>query len=161
MAFLLNNAAIYEVDGFLELTNQDFMTMEAKKADVVVLCPPMDEIQNGVRAIDQMVGKAMSLAPNIILLLPHDSNVEALVSSISKWARKLSWMKEFCSISIEKIYNKQQLKHVLVCGGRLVQREVKLSDELDYIYARLKKYGDVYFKHKKIIKRIREDYGML
>lgn len=43
----------------------------------------------------------------------------------------------------------------------MVQTEIKLSDELDYIYSRLRKYGDKYFKHKKIIKKIREDYGML
>jgi hypothetical protein len=32
---------------------------------------------------------------------------------------------------------------------------------LDYIYGRLKRFGDKFFKHKKIIKKIREDHGML
>lgn len=70
-------------------------------------------------------------------------------------------MKDFCSIKIEKLYSKLQLKYILVCAGKLVQTEVKLNDELDYIYGRLKKFGDKVFKHKKVIKKIREDHGML
>jgi 16S rRNA C967 or C1407 C5-methylase (RsmB/RsmF family) len=46
LSFLLNNATIYEVDSFLELSNMDFLQLEKKKVDVVILQPPMDEIQN-------------------------------------------------------------------------------------------------------------------
>lgn len=42
-----------------------------------------------------------------------------------------------------------------------MQRDVKLNDELDYIYTRLKRKGDSIFRHKKVIKRIREEHGML
>lgn len=53
------------------------------------------------------------------------------------------------------------IKYILVCVGTLVQTEVKLNDELEYLYTRLKKPGEVYFKHKKVMKKLREDYGML
>jgi hypothetical protein len=29
------------------------------------------------------------------------------------------------------------------------------------MYSRLKKPNEVYFKHKKVMKKLREDYGML
>ena len=53
------------------------------------------------------------------------------------------------------------MRFILVLIGTLVQTEVKLNDELEYLYTRLKKNGEVYFKHKKVLKKIREDYGML
>lgn len=70
-------------------------------------------------------------------------------------------MKDFCSIKIEKICCQNKVKFILVLIGTLVQTEVKLNDELEYLYTRLKKNGEVYFKHKKVLKKIREDYGML
>jgi hypothetical protein len=45
--------------------------------------------------------------------------------------------------------------------GGIVQKEVKLNDELEYVYGRLKRKGDATFRHKKVIKKIREDHGML
>lgn len=123
--------------------------------------PPFTELQNTAKDIDDIISKSMSLAPNFILLLPPDFSIQGLASSIYRWARKLNWMHDFCSVKIEKVYIKQQLKHILVCAGKLVQTEVKLNDELDYIYGRLKKFGEKFFKHKKIIKKIREDHGML
>ena len=38
---------------------------------------------------------------------------------------------------------------------------MKLNDELEYVYGRLKRKGDATFRHKKVIKKIREDHGML
>lgn len=45
--------------------------------------------------------------------------------------------------------------------GSIVQKEIKLNDELEFIYGRLKRKGETSFRHKKVIKRIREDHGML
>lgn len=42
LSFLLNNATIYEVDSFLELSNRDFLKLDRKKVDVVVLQPALD-----------------------------------------------------------------------------------------------------------------------
>ena len=47
------------------------------------------------------------------------------------------------------------MRYILVCAGKLVQNEIKLNDELEYIYTKLKKSGDKVFKHKKIVKKIR------
>ena len=80
--------------------------------------------------LDNLIGKAMSLAPNLILLLPPDTSVEALSTLINKWANKYNWMKEFCSVTIEKIYYRTQLKYILVCAGKIVQNNIKLSEEL-------------------------------
>lgn len=38
---------------------------------------------------------------------------------------------------------------------------MKLNDELEYIYSRLKRKGESIFRHKKVIKKIREEQGML
>lgn len=42
----------------------------------------------------------MTLAPNFIMLLPPDINIEALSSSIFKYAKKYNWMQDFCSIKM-------------------------------------------------------------
>ena len=161
LSFLLNNATIYEVDCFLELSNRDFLKIDRKNIDVVVVHPPLQEHQNVIKMLDEIICKSMSLAPNFIMLLPPDINIEALSSSICKYARKFKWMKDFCSIKLEKVYNKHQLKYILVCAGKLVQGQIKLNDQLEYMYGKLKKIGEKFFKHKKIIKKIREDHGML
>ena len=80
---------------------------------------------------------------------------------MTKWAKKLKWMKDFCSIKVEKIYYKQQVKYILLLAGKLVQTEIKLNDELEYVYRKLKRSGEKNFRHKKIVKKIREEYGML
>jgi hypothetical protein len=48
-----------------------------------------------------------------------------------------------------------------LASGKLVQQDVKLNEELEYIYARLKNSEEKIFKHTKIVKKIRENYGML
>jgi len=103
----------------------------------------------------------MGLAPNLIMLLPPETSIEVLSTAMYKWAHKLNWMRDFCSITIEKIYYRTTLKYILVCAGKIVQNEIKLIDELEYVYQKLKKKGDKVFKHKKIVKKIREDHGML
>ncbi len=65
-----------------------------------------------------------------------------------------------CSIKIDKIYFGNEFKYILVSFGSIVQKDIKLNDQLEYIYAKLKKKGES-FKHKKVLKKIREEYGML
>jgi hypothetical protein len=112
-------------------------------------------------SLDKILMKALKMAPNTIILLPPETNIDSLCSCIHKCASETKRMKDFCSIKIEKIYCQMQIKYILVCIGTLVQTEVKLNDELEYIYSQLKKPGEVYFKHKKVLKKLREDYGML
>jgi len=45
--------------------------------------------------------------------------------------------------------------------GRLVQEEIKLNHELDYIYSKLQGGEKTTFRHKKVIKFLREEYGMI
>lgn len=70
-------------------------------------------------------------------------------------------MKGSCSIKVDKIYFQNEFRYILISFGSIVQRDVKLNDELDYIYTRLKRKGDSIFRHKKVIKKIREEHGML
>ena len=74
------------------------------------------------------MSQCMLLAPNFIMLLPPETSIELLSIMVNKWAKKLNWMKDFCSIKIEKIYIKQQVKYLLLCAGKLVQKEIKLND---------------------------------
>lgn len=111
--------------------------------------------------LEEVVEKAMRMAGNVMLLLPPETRIDQVCGVLNKWGGRLGWMREFCSVKVEKIYCKMQVKFILVCAGRLVQTEVKLNDELEYIYTRLKGWNDKYFKYKKIVKRIREDHGML
>jgi hypothetical protein len=97
----------------------------------------------------------------MLILLPPNTSIELICTIVHKWARRLDWMKDFCSIKIEKIYCKQQVKHLLLCAGKLVQPDIKLNDELEYVYSKLRRPGEKVFKHKRIIKKIREDFGML
>ena len=46
-------------------------------------------------------------------------------------------MKNTCSAKIEKIHYKGELKYILVTVGRMVQGDIKLSHELNFIYAKL------------------------
>ena len=64
-------------------------------------------------------------------------------------------MKGSCSITIDKIYFQNNFKYILISLGGIVQKEVKLNDELEYVYGRLKRKGDTTFRHKKVIKKIR------
>ena len=50
---------------------------------------------------------------------------------------------------------------MLLSVGRLVQEEVKLSHELDFIYSHLQEPEKGPFHHKKLVKMIREEYGMI
>lgn len=130
LAFLLNNAKIYEVDNFFELSNRNFFDTQAKGVDVVFLQPPTVEFERQRTMLDNLIGKAMNLAPNIVLLLPPDTSIEILSTLIYKWAHRLRWMKDFCSATIEKIYYRTQLRYILLCAGKIVQNDIKLSDEL-------------------------------
>lgn len=97
------------------------MEIDRKGVDVVVLHPSLDW-SSQQRKIDALLGKAMSLAPNIVMLLPPDASPKLLASFLHKWARKLNWMKDFCSVSLEKVYERNELRWVLLSAGKLVQR---------------------------------------
>lgn len=49
----------------------------------------------------------------------------------------------------------------MIVLGPSVNKEIKLNDQLQFIYSKLKKTGEKAFKHKKLVKKIREQYGML
>jgi hypothetical protein len=42
-----------------------------------------------------------------------------------------------------------------------VQKEVGLSEELEFIYGKLRRKSELVFRHKKLLKKLREDYGMM
>jgi 16S rRNA G966 N2-methylase RsmD len=75
LSFLLNNAKIYEIDSFLELSNQDFLKIERKNIDVVFVYPPSFDWNIQKHNLDAIIGKAMKLAPNILMLLPPETGI--------------------------------------------------------------------------------------
>jgi 16S rRNA G966 N2-methylase RsmD len=100
LSFLFNNAKIYEVDSCIELSTQDFLKIERSNIDIVFVQPPIVNLEMQIWHLDSIIQKAMKLAPNILMLLPADTSINLLCVLIHKWASRLSWMKDFCSIRI-------------------------------------------------------------
>lgn len=96
-----------------------------------------------------------------MLLLPANTSIDALCSCINKSAVELGKMRGSCSIKLEKIFFQGEFKYILVAFGSIVQKEVGLSDELEFIYGKLKRKNELVFRHKKLLKKLREDYGMV
>jgi hypothetical protein len=72
--------------------------------------------------------KALSLAPNFIILLPIATSIDVLCSCINKCATELGKLKDTCSAKLEKVYWQGDLKYLILSVGRMVQTEIKLSD---------------------------------
>lgn len=170
LKFLQNNAKIYEVDRRIELTEGDFLLLPRATADVVFLHPPLSKLLLGYRSLaaadfdphlEKVIQKAMSMSGNLILLLPPEVSLDSLCSCLHRLACELPQHRDCVSLKVEKIYCQMQLKYILVTVGRLVQTDIRLSDELDYVYAQLRRPAERYFRHKRIIKKIREEHGMI
>jgi len=112
------------------------------------MSPPLQEI----------VRKGLSISENMGLLLPANMDVELLARDISCAAEELG-LHSTCSLLIEKIFFQDRLKFLLVMFGSKLSG-VNLGDELDYIYSLLAA-GRGPFGHKRVIKKLREDVGMV
>lgn len=112
-------------------------------------------------SLAQVIMKCLRLASDVVMLLPAETGIEALCSCLNRCATELRKMRSSCSVHFDKIYFQGELKYLLLTLGPQVQTEIRLNEELDYIYARLKRKSDASFRHRKVIKRIREDHGML
>lgn len=53
------------------------------------------------------------------------------------------------------------MKYIAVYLGSIIENEMSLNDELCYIYKYLKEGGKKIFTHKKVIRYLREKYGMM
>ena len=63
---------------------------------------------------------------------------------------------------IEKLFYNDTLKFLLVMfGDSSVISDIKLGEELCFIYDLFREDDQTYFKHKKLIRKIREEYGMV
>lgn len=65
----------------------------------------------------------------------------------------------FCSMQVEKIYFHGGFKFIAVYVGSRVS-QVNLGEELEFVYWLLAE-GEKNFRHKRVVKKIREDHGML
>ncbi len=111
--------------------------------------------------LNKVLMKCLRVAGDVVLLLPPQTSIEALCSCLNKCAVEGKKMRGSCSIAIDKLYFQGEFKYLLITLGPTVQHAVKLNDELDFIYSALKRKTDPTFRHKKVIKRLREDHGML
>ena len=93
------------------------------------------------------------------MLLPANIDIQSLAECIS--AHSMKTTSNTCSLKIEKIFFMAQLKYVAVYLGTQVQQDLKLNDELRYIYNLIRGPEKKPFTHRKIVKKIREDYGMV
>lgn len=168
---LMNNAKVYEVDKCIEISENDFLKVQRNGIEVVFAQPPLGDLETDSMSclsivdfqptLDKIISKSLSLANNFMLLLPAAISVDVLCSCINKCATEHEKMKDTCSATIEKIYWQGKLKYILLSVGRLVQEEIKLSHELNFIYERLLEPEKGTFRHKKIVKILREDNGMM
>lgn len=93
---LLKNAKVYEVDGSIELNEQDFLKIEKKDVDVVYVQPPVNKLQLAQHhtlsivdfepTLDHIIIKALKLAQNFMMLLPPETNIELICSCLNKCA---------------------------------------------------------------------------
>jgi hypothetical protein len=54
-----------------------------------------------------------------------------------------------------------ELKYLAVYIGSIIQSEITLNEELRFIYNYLREGEKKLFVHKKVIKELRETYGMI
>ena len=102
--------------------------------------------------------KALSIAPNFVLLLRPHFDVNRLVEVLSRLLADNKYSS--CSVELEKIYFMEKLQYIAVYYGPLVNRQLKLSDELEEVY-RVLNDGHSTFHHVRVVKEIREQYGMV
>ncbi len=68
------------------------------------------------------------------MLLPANTNVEKLSATVARAFRENNQLSQTCAIKIQKIFFQNRLKFIGVYFGPLVQTEIKLNEELDFIY---------------------------
>lgn len=138
LKFLINNAKIYEMDRLIEIFEANFLNYSEKRTfDVVFLNPVRPDHVNEFRSmglqefqpsLDKLIYKSLKLSNNMILLLPPNISLESLCSCINKCCTEMKKTKETCSIKIEKIIFRGELKYILLLFGPFVQNEIKLND---------------------------------
>lgn len=111
--------------------------------------------------LNQIFAKAIQLSKNIVILLPPNINVKKLAELIAREYIDSKTPSSTCSIKIEKIFFMSQLRYLTVYLGFIIEKEINLNDELCYVYDYLKEGSKKIFNHKKIIRELREKYGMI
>jgi len=163
------NESVYGVENITNL-NYDFLEMPEIKADVVFLAPQcvrefeemeVDPAEHYSPPLSAIVEKALTITNNIVLLMPATTNVERLAALMAETLEKSPRGNGSCSLEIQKLYYMSSLKYLLVLYGPLVNKEITLSDELNFIYKMIRSSGQGNFDHKKLIKEIRERHGMV
>ena len=64
-------------------------------------------------------------------------------------------------MEIEKVFFNRKLKYILVYYGPLVNREIKIKDELNFVYKLLNDGKNTRFAYKNTIKHMRSRHGMM
>ena len=88
--------------------------------------------------LDRVIGKAIRLSRNIVMLLPANTNISKVAESIANVYMKSHINAPSCSMKVEKIFFLSQLKYLAVSLGTQVQHDITLNDELFYVYNILK-----------------------
>jgi hypothetical protein len=110
-------------------------------------------------SLSLIINKAVALSDNIALLLPANTDIEALAGAFCEAIQSANLILNSCSFLVEKIYFRGSFKFVGVWFGARISG-VNLGDELEYIY-RLLGDGQGYFRHRRVVKKIREACGMV
>lgn len=132
---LENNARLYAADNIIKL-NEEFLQLKNIKSDVVFIWPEWkDEPSEASEAevifreeVRPLMEKALSIAENFVMLLRPSADFPRLAEVLS--GMLASNKHSACSAELEKIYFMDKLQYVAVYYGSLVNRQLKLSDEL-------------------------------
>lgn len=153
------NTRLYAADNIIKL-NEEFLQLKNIKSDVVFIWPEWSEehfelsenegyLPQETRAL---LEKALGIAPNLVLLMLPNTDINRLAETLSS---VLSTNKNSsCSVQLEKIYYMQKLQYIACYYGPLVNRQLKLSDELEEVYKVLNE-GQGSFHHVRVVKEIR------
>jgi hypothetical protein len=95
------------------------------------------------------------------MLLPINISEGQLASLFATALQKSYPKNNSCCLSIEKIYFINTLKYIIVYYGPLVSHQVKLTDELNFIYGLLRNGDESLMDYRKLVKELREKYGMV
>lgn len=108
-----------------------------------------------------VIKKALTICPNLVLILPANINIDELASVIVKHTDELQIVTESCCLKIEKIYYASQFKHLVVYFGNHISKSIAINDELLWIYNYLNLDVVRWKADRKFVKKLRETYGMV
>jgi hypothetical protein len=95
------------------------------------------------------------------MIVPGNLDIEELAAIFAKEIMAKKIVVETCYLRVEKLFFASQMKYLAVYFGAKVNTDVTINEELSFIYNLLNNGNKKPFPHKKLLKKLREMYGMV